>query len=173
MEKKNVISLVFIILGLFALAFPLLGLIPISVGTGFIIIIASIGFIVDGLFEMDENMNLRILKIILGVIALFIGMAFVVNPGLFSWLTGFLVWIIGLFLIIGGISEIIMKQTFSRWNGVIALIFGLLYVIIGSIITYPTVLGALIGLWLLITGILIFFTEEWKLTSHKKFIRWF
>ncbi|MGF7118341.1 DUF308 domain-containing protein [Methanobacterium oryzae] len=158
--EKNGMALVFIILGLFVLAFPLLGLIPISVITGFIVLIAGIGLIISGLMERDDNRSLRILKLILGVITFFLGMAFVVNPGLFSWLTGLLVWIIGLFLIISGIIEIITKSGGSRWNGVIALIVGLLYTIIGNFITDPRALGALIGLWLLITGVLMFFMKE-------------
>lgn len=158
--KKKGTALVFIILGLFVLAFPLLGLIPISVVTGFIVLIVGIGLIIGGLMEIDDNRSLRILKLILGVIIFFLGMAIVVNPGLFSWLAGFLVWIIGLFLIFAGIIEIITKSSGKRLNGVIVLITGLLYTIIGNFITDPRALGALIGLWLLITGIIMLFIKE-------------
>jgi len=155
MEKKR-ISLIFIILGLAVIALPLLGLISVSLITGFIIIFAGLGLITGGSFDMHDTRNSRILKVGLGLILTFIGMVFAVSPEIFSSIVGLLIWLVGGVLIIGGIVEIITKSTNNRWNGTISLIFGLVYVIIGSLITSdPRILGVIIGLWLLITGIII------------------
>jgi uncharacterized membrane protein HdeD (DUF308 family) len=159
MEKTGQ-AWVFIILGLFVLIFPLLGLIPLSIITGLIALVLGIGLIINGLKEMDESAGLGILQIIFGIIAFILGLGFIINPGLFSWLIGFLVWIAGLFLIIAGIIGILSKAGGNRWNGVIAIIIGLIYIIVGNLIADPRVLGALIGLWLLITGILMLFQKE-------------
>lgn len=153
-------AIILIILGLIVLAFPLLGIIPLSLITGFIVLFLGIGLLLAGIAEMGESAGLGILEIILGIIALILGIGFIFNPGLFSWLVGFIVWIVGLFLIIAGIRGVFTKAGGSRWNGVVALIIGILYVIIGVFVASPVVLGVLIGLWLLITGIIMLFVKE-------------
>ncbi|MEN6329687.1 MAG: DUF308 domain-containing protein [Methanobacteriaceae archaeon] len=158
--QKTGTALVLIILGLIVLAFPLLGLIPLSLITGFLVLILGIGLLVGGIAQLGESASLGILWIILGVIALILGIGFIFNPGLFSWLVGFIVWIVGLFLIIAGIIGILSKAGGSRWNGVVAIIIGAIYIIVGTLIKDPVILGALIGLWLLISGIVMLFMKE-------------
>lgn len=158
--EKNGTAIILIILGLIVLAFPLLGIIPLSLITGFIVLFLGIGLLIAGIAEMGESIGLGILELILGIIALILGIGFIFNPGLFSWLIGFIIWIVGLFLIIAGIVGVFTKTGGSRWNGVIALIIGIIYVIVGTFVADPVVLGVLIGLWLLITGILMLFMKE-------------
>lgn len=158
--QKTGTALVLIILGLIVLAFPLLGLIPLSLITGFLVLILGIGLLIGGIAQIGESAGLGILLIILGIIALILGIGFIFNPGLFSWLVGFIVWIVGLFLIIAGIIGIMSKAGGSRWNGVVAVIIGAIYIIVGILIKDPVILGALIGLWLLISGIVMLFMKE-------------
>ncbi len=158
--QRNVIALILIILGLIVLAFPILGLLPISIITGFIVLILGLGLLFGGIRELGESAALGILEVILGIIALILGIGFIVNPALFSFVAGLLVWIVGLFLIVVGIIGIFTKAGDSRWNGVVALIIGLIYVIVGTLIANPVILGALIGIWLLISGILMLLTKD-------------
>ena len=158
--QKTGTALVLIILGLIVLAFPLLGLIPLSLITGFLVLILGIGLLIGGIVQIGESTGLGILLIILGIIALILGIGFIFNPGLFRWVVGFIVWIVGLFLILAGIIGILSEAGGSRWNGVIAVIIGAVYVIVGTWIKDPVILGALIGLWLLISGIIMLFMKE-------------
>ncbi len=158
--EKNSIAFLLIILGLIVLFCPILGIIPFSIITGFIVLFLGIGLLIAGISEMGESAGLGILEIILGIIALILGIGFIINPGWFSWLVGFIVWIVGLFLIIAGIMGVLSKTGGSRWNGIIALIIGIIYLIIGTFVANPLILGALIGFWLLISGILMLFTKE-------------
>ncbi len=127
-------GIILIILGLIVLGFPMLGLIPLSWLTGFIVLFLGIGLLFAGFASMGESAGMGILQIILGIIALILGIGFIIYPSLFSWLVGFIVWIVGLFLIIAGIIGIFSKSGGSRWNGVIAIIIGIIYVIVGYII---------------------------------------
>ncbi|MDD1775119.1 MAG: DUF308 domain-containing protein [Methanobacterium sp.] len=159
MENKG-IALVLIILGIIFMAVPVLGILPFSLITGFIVLLLGVGLIVGGITTMGESAGMGIIGIILGIIAFALGIGFIINPGLFSWLIGFLVWIVGLFLIIAGILGILSGAGGSRWNGVIALIIGVIYIIVGSLVANPQILGALIGLWLLISGIVMLFARD-------------
>ncbi|KAF5088952.1 hypothetical protein DSECCO2_31790 [anaerobic digester metagenome] len=158
--QKMASALTLIILGLVVLAFPVLGVIPFSLVTGFIVLILGIGLVLSGTMEIGESAVLGILELILGIIAMFLGIGFIVNPGLFSWLAGFLIWLAGFFLIISGIMGLISETSGSRWNGVIAIIMGVIYIIVGTFIANPAVLGALIGIWLIITGIMMLLMKD-------------
>lgn len=153
-------AIVLIILGLIVLAFPLLGVVPAAVITGFLVLIFGLGLLFGGITEMGESAGLGILEIILGVIALVLGIGFIFNPGLFAFLAGLLIYIIGIFLVVVGIIGVVTKAGNSRWNGVVAIIIGLLYMIVGAYVSNPIYLGILIGLWLLIMGIIMLFQKD-------------
>jgi uncharacterized membrane protein HdeD (DUF308 family) len=158
--QKTGTALVLIILGLMVLGFPLLGSIPVSIVYGFIILLLGIGLIVAGLFEMEESAALGTLQLVLGVIALVLGVGCIFNPGLFSWVLGFLVWITGLFLVFAGIFGAVVKTGGSRWNGVAAIVIGVLFMVFGHFMANPVILGILIGLWLIIAGITMLMSKE-------------
>jgi membrane protein HdeD len=158
--QKNTLAIVLIILGIIVLAFPLLGLVPISILTGLGVAFLGIGLILAGFSDRVESSGLGLLEIVLGIIALVLGLGFILNPGLFSFVAGLIVYMAGLFLIIVGIVALFTKAGGSRWNGVVAIIIGLIYLIFGYFISNPFYLGILIGLWLLITGILMFFQKD-------------
>lgn len=96
-------AIVLIIIGLVVLAFPLLGVVPAAVITGFLVLIFGLGLLFGGISEMGESAGLGILEIILGIIALVLGIGFIFNPGLFAFLAGLLIWIIGIFIVIVGL----------------------------------------------------------------------
>ena len=114
-------AIILIILGLIVMAFPLIGVVPAAVITGFLVLILGLGLLFGGIAEMGESVSLGILEVILGIIALVLGIGFIFNPALFSFVAGLIVWIVGIFLIIVGIVGIFTKAGNSRWNGVLAL----------------------------------------------------
>lgn len=150
-------ALLLIILGLIVIAVPVLGILPVAILTGFLVLVLGLGLLLGGISEISESLGLGLIEVILGIIALILGIGFIVNPALFAAVAGFLIYIIGLFLIIVGIIGVITKADNSRWNGVVAIIIGLLLVFIGN---NPIYLGVLIGLWLLITGIMMLFQND-------------
>ncbi|MBZ2166115.1 DUF308 domain-containing protein [Methanobacterium spitsbergense] len=158
--QKMGIAIILIILGLIVLAFPVLGVVPAAVITGFLVLLFGLGMLFGGLFEISESIILGILEILLGIIALILGIGFIFNPALFAFLAGLIIYIVGIFFVIAGIIGVITKAGNSRWNGVVSIIIGLLYIIVGSIVTNPIYLGILIGLWLLIMGIIMLFQND-------------
>ncbi len=154
-------AIILIILGLIVLAFPVLGLVPAAILTGFLVLFLGLGLLLGGIIEMGESAGLGILEIILGIIALILGIGFIFDPALFAFVAGLIVYLVGIFLIIVGLIGIISKSGNSRWSGVIALIIGILYIVLGKLVaTNPVVLGILIGLWLLIVGIMMLFQRD-------------
>ena len=153
-------AIVFIILGLIILAFPLLGIIPLSVLTGISVLFLGIGLILTGVSFIGESAAMGIIDIILGILALILGIGFIFNPVLFSFVAALFIFIAGIFLIIAGIFDTVNKAGGSRWLGILNLVLGIIYLIVAYFIKDPLVLGVLIGLWLLIVGILTLFQKE-------------
>lgn len=159
MEKTGN-AIILIILGLIVLAFPLLGVIPFSVLTGVAVLFLGLGLLFMGAGSMGESAVMGIIELILGFLALILGLGFIFNPALFSFVAALFVFIAGIFLIIAGIVAIATKTTGSRWTGLVALILGIIYLIVAAFIKNPLYLGILIGLWLLITGIIMLFQKD-------------
>jgi uncharacterized membrane protein HdeD (DUF308 family) len=153
-------AIVLIILGLIVMAFPLLGVVPAAVITGFVVLIFGLGLLLSGIYEMEENMGVGLAGLILGIIALVLGIGIIINPALFSFIAGFLVFIVGFFLLLAGIMALLMKDGDGKWSGIAAIVIGILYMIVGNFVSNPIYLGILIAIWLLITGILMLFQKD-------------
>lgn len=151
--QKIAIALILIVLGLIVIVFPFLGLIPIAVLSGFLILMLGFGLIVTGIFKIGENdAPVGILMLILGTIAMILGIGFSFNPALFTGMVGFTVWIMGLFLIIEGIARILSRT--KDICGVKNIIIGILILFVGLFFpTFTWLLIILIGLWLLSSGL--------------------
>jgi membrane protein HdeD len=159
MDRKNGSALILIVLGLIIIAFPVLGVVPFSVLTGLAVLFLGVGLITAGLTTLDENMAMGIVELTLGVLAIILGIGFIFNPSFFSIVAAVFVFIAGLFLIISGIVAITTRVGGNIWTGLIAIVLGIVYLIVAVYVANPLYLGLLIGLWLLISGILMLFQK--------------
>ena len=62
----------------------------------------------------------------------------------------------GIMLIIVGLVSLINNRSsrYGFYTGITGIVLGVLYIIIGTYLSNPIVLGSLIGIWLVISGIL-------------------
>ena len=155
--KKQVISLLAIILGILILIFPMVGIIVVDAIIGVAVLLMSIFLLVSGISEIDYSPTKSIVTLIMGVIILILSLILLFNPNIFEFLASMAVYLAGILLIIVGLITLIGNRDnkFGFWSGVIAVVLGVIYIIIG-IYAHPIVLGALIGIWLVTTGILRF-----------------
>jgi len=156
---KTSTGILLIILVLIVLALPLAGLIAVSWLTGFALALFGnwtfnirIGWHQrkhcsrrDRDYPGNNSHNIRY--------------GFIVSPALFAFIAGFLIYLAGIFLVIVGLIAIFAAAG-ARWNGVVTLIIGLIYLILGYFVSDPFYLGVLIGLWLLIVGIMNVLQKE-------------
>ena len=78
------------------------------------------------------------------------------NPNLFAFLAEISLYLAGIVLIIVGVVALVNNRhaRFGFYIGISGIILGLLYIIVGTYVADPIILGTLIGLWLVITGVL-------------------
>ena len=154
--KTKFVSLLAIILGLIIISFPMLGLIGVSSLIGLSVLLMSIYLLVVGVTIIDYNKSGSILDLILGMLLLFLSIGLIFNPALLGFLTEITLYLAGIMLIIVAVASLINNRN-SRYGfyiGIAGIILGLLYIIIGTYISNPIILGTLIGIWLVISGVL-------------------
>ncbi|MGZ7160259.1 MAG: DUF308 domain-containing protein [Methanobacterium sp.] len=158
--RNREIGVILIIIGLFMIFFPILGVIPFSLITGFIVSFIGIGLLLASIILIKGNKVMGIMAVILGILTISLGIGFIVNPGLFSFAVALFVFIAGLLLFGVGIAIIIGYFGGDIRSGIIALVSGIIFMLIAVLISNPTTLGILIGLGILITGILMLFRKD-------------
>ena len=154
--KTKFVSLLAILLGLIIIAFPMMGVIGVSSLIGLSVLLMSIYLLVVGIAIIDYNTSGAILDLILGIVLLLLSIGLIFNPSLLGFLTEITLYLAGIMLIIVGLASLINNRN-SRYGfyiGIAGVVLGLLYIIIGTYIANPIVLGTLIGMWLVISGIL-------------------
>jgi uncharacterized membrane protein HdeD (DUF308 family) len=145
-----------IILGIIIIAFPMLGVIAASDILGLSVLLLSIFLLANGVSEVEYNTTRGLINTILGILMLIISLGLIFNPSIFAFLTALTIYLAGIFLIIIGLIIIVGNRDnkYGFWMGILGIVLGVIYIILGTYIKNPLVLGSLIGIWLLVTGVL-------------------
>ena len=152
--KDKIVSLLSIIFGIMIIAFPLLGVVTPSAIIVLSVLFISIYSLMMGISIIDYNKYGAITDLVLGVVLLLVSIGLIFDPAMFSFLAGISLYLAGIILIIAGLVSLINNRSskYGFYTGIIGIILGVCYIIIGSYISDPFILGALIGLWLIISG---------------------
>ena len=109
-----------------------------------------------GISITDYNTPGSIIDIALGVVLLIISIGIIFNPALFGFLAEITLYLAGIILIIAGVVSLVNNRNskYGFYIGIAGIILGVCYIIIGTYIANPIILGTLIGIWLVISGIM-------------------
>ena len=154
--KTKFISLLGILLGLIIIVFPVMGVIGVSSLIGLSVLLMSVYLLVIGVSIIDYNTRGSILDLFLGIVLLLLSICLIFNPALLGFLAEITLYLAGIMLIVVGLVSLINNRV-SRYGfyiGIAGVVLGLLYIIIGTYIANSIVLGTLIGMWLIISGVL-------------------
>ena len=156
MHKQTTISIIALILGIIIIAFPMLGVITAADILGLSVLLLAIFLLANGVSEVEYNTTRGLINTILGIIMLIISLGLIFNPSIFAFLTALTIYLAGIFLIIIGLIIIVGNRDnkYGFWMGILGIVLGVIYIILGTYIKDPLILGSLIGIWLLVTGIL-------------------
>ena len=157
-----------IILGLLVLIFPLFTVFTASVLVGFAIIFLGIWLIAQSFGAWSASKGASIVYLIIGIIAIIVGIGLFGSVLAFSALASFLLYVAGFFLIIAGIMSFFTKEgTKNKGIGGFGIILGILYIILAYYALNPYYLAAIIGIWLIIDGITLLFVNPSKLIKEE------
>ena len=153
--KTKFVSLLSILFGLIIIIFPIMGIIGISSLISLSVLLMSIYLLVVGITIIDYNSSGAILDLILGIILLLLSICLIFHPALLGFLAQISMYFAGIMLIIVAVVSLINNRNtrYGFYSGIIGIILGLAYIIIGTYLLNPVILGTLIGIWLVISGI--------------------
>ena len=154
--KNKIVSLLAIILGIMIISFPLLGIVSSSAIIGLSVLFISIYALLMGISIIDYNTTGAVLDLTSGVVLLLLSIGLIFNPALFSFLAEITLYLAGIILIIGGVVSLINNRNskYGFYIGIAGRILGVCYIIVGTYIANPIILGTFIGIWLVISGIM-------------------
>lgn len=166
-EENLLLVILAIILGILVLIFPLFSVFTASILAGLTILILSIWLLIQSFALWQNNKGISIGYLILGILGIIVGVGLFGNIIAFSFLVSFWFYIGGFFLIFSAIISFFAKEgTAGKGSGIIGLILGILYIVLASYAWNPYYLAILIGTWLIIDGIVLFFINPSKIAME-------
>ena len=160
-EGNNVLmGILAIILGILIIAFPLFSVFTVSVLAGLAVIFVGIWLLAQSFGTWSASKGASIAYLILGILGIIVGIGLFGNILAFSAFTSFLLYFAGFFMIIAGIMSFFVKEgAYGKGSGAMGIILGILYIILAAYAWNPYYLALLIGIWLIIDGIALFFVN--------------
>ena len=145
MEPNKTSGILSIILGLIFIICPIFSTAALSILIGLSLVFFGIAIILSGFSAFN---------IIIGILAIIVGLVFTFNITALSVLFGLQFYVIGIILILAGIVGIISDSQISKIASVLIIILGIVSFALGGFsIDQPLFAAVLIGIALIIQGI--------------------
>lgn len=158
-ERNILLGILAIILGILVIAFPLISIFTASVLAGLGIIFLGIWLFVKSFETWSASKGMGAFQLIMGILAIIVGIGLFGSILVFSFLVSFWLYLAGFFLIISGLFSLLGGSTANKGAGGIGIILGILYIILAFFAFNPFYLAILIGIWLIIDGVALFFVS--------------
>lgn len=160
-ENRNVLlGILFIILGILVIAFPLISVFTVSVLAGFAILFLGIWFLAHSFDTWHKSKAASIVNLLLAIFAITIGIGMFGNILAFSFLASLWLYISGFFLILAGVIGLVTREAkINKGTAVLGIILGIIYLILGIYALDPLYLAIIIGIWLIVDGFALFFVN--------------
>lgn len=158
MQRNVFLGVIAILLGLIIIIFPLISVFTLSILFGLGIIFIGIWLLFQSYKNWGKNLAASIASLILVFFALALGIVFIADVAALSFITFLALYIVGFFLILTGLTSLFSeKGVKAKGIGILGVIFGLLFMIIGIYVGNPLFLAIILGLFLIIAGIMEIF----------------
>ena len=148
MEANKISGILSIILGLIFVICPIFSTAALSILIGISLVFFGIALILTGFTAFN---------IIIGILAIIVGIIFASNIAALSFLLGLQFYIIGIVMILAGIVGLISSSQISKIASVLIIILGIISFALGGFsIGQPLFAAILIGVGLIIQGVRLY-----------------
>lgn len=153
MDFKQISGILFVILGLIFIIFPMFSAELVSVIVGVSLLFFGFASIINGFSVWNMLTHFSIVNVIIGIISIIFGLLFIFAIDALSFLVGLQFYIIGFIMIFFGIVGLIAESRLSKTTSLLILIIGIIAILLAVYsIAQPVYVAILIGVCLLIQG---------------------
>lgn len=155
MAFERTAGIIFIILGLIFILFPMFSSGLVSIIAGLSLLFFGISSALMGFGMRHESKVFSIITILIGVISIILGLLFIFYIDAISFLVAIQFYIVGFIMIVFGIIGLISKSTkIPTFTSVLVLIMGIVAIALGIFAgNNPIFLAIVIGVVLILEGI--------------------
>jgi uncharacterized membrane protein HdeD (DUF308 family) len=158
MEFNKILGILFMILGIIFVVYPLYSAEAVSWIAGISLICFGFASIIDAFSIWSMMAHLSLINILLGICAILFGLLFIYRIDALSFIVAYLFYFVGFVLIFVGIMGIFAApESMSRLISVLILILGIVAVCLAGLsIAEPLYVAIIVGICLIMEGISIF-----------------
>ncbi|MBE6500818.1 MAG: DUF308 domain-containing protein [Methanobrevibacter thaueri] len=158
MDYRKLLGIIFIILGLLFIVYPMYSAAAVSWIAGICLIAFGFASIIDGFSVWSMMAHVSAIKILLGICAILFGILFIYEIDALSFLVGYIFYLIAFVMIFAGIAGIFFGfNSISRITSVLILILGIVAFFLATFsIAQPLYTAILVGICLIMEGITFF-----------------
>ena len=157
MDSRKILWIIFIILGLVFVIYPMYSTKTVSLLAGFCLIVFGFAEIINGFYVWNIMKYVSVLKILLGCIAVLLGLMFFYYFEALAFFVAFKFYIIAFIMIFVGILGLVYESMVSKVASILMFIMGVIAVFLAVYsIAEPLYATILIGICLILDGICFF-----------------
>lgn len=155
MDYRKILGIIFIILGLLFVIYPLYSTAAVSWIAGICLISFGFASIIDGFSIWSMMAHVSLINILLGICAILLGLLFIYEISALSFILAYLFYLVAFVMIFIGIVGIVFGlDSISRIASVLILILGIIAVFFAAYsIAEPLYTAILVGICLIMEGI--------------------
>ena len=162
MDYMKVLGILFIILGLIFIVYPLYSAAAVSLIAGICLIAFGFAAIIDGFSVWSMMTHVSAINILLGICAILLGLLFIYKIDALSFIVSFQFYLIAFVMMFVGIVGLISGiDTLSKLTSILIIILGIIAIFLAFYsIAQPLYAAILVGICLILEGISFFFTTN-------------
>lgn len=158
METAKLLGILFILLGVIFIAFPLFSAATVSIMAGVCLITFGIAAILNGFSIWSIVTHTSFIEMLFGFLLVLIGIAFCTDLTALNFLVTYSFYLIAITLIVIGVLGLMQGSDELKWASILILILGIIFFLLGIFsVTDPLLIAILVGICLIVRGV-IFFT---------------
>lgn len=162
--NEKTTAIIMVVLGVLALAFPLVSTETVGIILGATVALLAVGLFISGIAEMGVSRVMGAISVVVAIVCVYFAYELIFDPVFLSKFISIVIYIIGFLLIVLGIFALLSGSFFAPFSiiGLTTIIFGVITVLVGVFLRNPSVLGSIIGIWLIVSGLLSLFSDKEK-----------
>lgn len=152
--RNLILGILSIIIGVFAFIYPLSSVETASKVAGISTLLLSIYLIVSSKKKMNSSKIIGIITILFSILLIYSAFNRFTSIYYYARVVGILYYLTAVLIIISGIFVLFYeKKDKYKIIGILGIILGTVYIVVGSLVQNPVYLGAVIGIYLVMYGL--------------------